>query len=261
MKPIKPGIYKDLPNKDYHADPALGSSMMGKLYEGVEDLKEYLDNPSKPTNAMMFGSAFHCKVLEPHLFDSLFEVVEKGGYKEKDGRILIPEEHGTSRGYNDILAMAEAIKNDEMASWLLSGGEAEVSYFWKHKLGFMCKVRPDYRKEAIVIDLKSTNNPVKDVFQWDIGNFGYHRQADHYMCGVAQSGISVEEYTIIAVQKKPPYKVRCHRLDEEDLSLGHKENKRLYKEYEQCLSTQVWKEPSRIRPISLPQKFIKSAKI
>jgi len=259
--PIKPGIYPNLPNKNYHADPALSNSMMQNLYVGIEDLKEYIDNPPKPTNAMMFGAAFHCYILEPHRFYDLFKVVVKGGYKTESGKITIPEEHGISRGYNDILCMAKAIDNDKMASWLLSGGEAEVSYFWKHNLGFMCKVRPDYRKEAIVIDLKSCLNPVEQVFQWDIGTYGYHRQADHYMCGIAASGVPVEEFVIVAVQKKPPYKVRCHRLQEEDLYLGHEENKRLYKEYEQCLSTQVWKEPSKIRPISLPQKFIKNARI
>jgi len=261
--PIKPGIYNDLPNKEYHADPALSNSMMSKLYKGPEYLKAAMDKPIEPTNTMMFGSAYHCKVLEPHLFHSLFKVVPKGGYKVTEkGIITIPDEHGTSGGYNDILAMAEVLKNDEVAANLLSGGEAEVSYFWKHpKHGFMCKCRPDYRKGDILIDLKTTKDSSEEGFPWELGGWGYHRQGDHYMCGVAASKVATENFVIIAQEKKYPYKVGIYRLEEEDLYLGHEENKRIYSKYEECISTGAWKEPSRIKPISLPQKFIKNAKI
>jgi len=263
--PIKPGIYPDLPNKVYHADTALSNSMMGLFYKDPERLKAYLDDLTrKATNAMMFGSAYHCYILERHLFDNLFEVVPKGGYKITDkGITLIPESHGTSGGYNDILAMAEALKNDEAASnLLLSGGEAEVSYFWKSpKYGFMCKCRPDYRKGNILIDLKTTKDSSEEGFPWEIGNWGYHRQGAHYMHGVAANKIETENFAIIAQEKKPPYIVRNYRLKEEDLYLGHLENERIYEKYAACISTKVWKEPSKIRPISLPNKFVKNAKI
>ena len=175
--------------------------------------------------------------------------------------ITIPEEHGTSGGYNDILAMAEVLKNDECASGLLSGGEAEVSYFWKHELGFMCKCRPDYRKGSILIDLKTTKDSSEEGFPWELGNWGYHRQGDHYMCGVAANNVETENFIDIAQEKKYPYKVGIYRLEEQDLYLGHEENKLIYQKYGECISTQVWKEPSRIKSVSLPQKYIKNAKI
>jgi len=261
--PIKPGIYPELSNKDYHADGALSNSMMGKLYKHPEYLKAYFDKPPDATNAMMFGGAYHCKVLEPHLFDSLFEVVPKGGYKVTEkGIVTIPEKHGTSGGYDDILAMAEVLKNDEVALNLLSGGEAEISYFWKHpKYGFMCKARPDYRKGEILIDLKTTKDSSEEGFPWEIGSWSYHRQGDHYMHGVAANKVETENFIIIAQEKKYPYKVGIYRLEEEDLYLGHEENNLIYQKYNECISTKVWKEPSRIKSISLPQKFIRNAKI
>lgn len=261
--PIKPGIYKDLSSRDYHADLALSNSMMSKLYKDPKYLKAYLDNiVRKATNAMMFGGAYHCYILERHLFKSLYEIVEKGGYKEKDGKILIPESHGTSGGFDDIQAMAEVIKNDECASGLLSGGEAEVSYFWNHpKYDFMCKARPDYRKGSIIIDLKTTKDSSEEGFPWELGGWGYHRQGDHYMSGVAANNVGTENFVIIAQEKKPPYIVGIYLLDEDDLYLGHRENERIYEKYAECISTKIWKEPSKIKNISLPQKFIKNAKI
>ena len=257
------GIYPELSNAKYHADPALSHSMMEKLRKSPAHLKYYRENPGDPTNAMMFGSAYHCKILQPHLFHTLFEIVPKGGYKTlKDGKITIPETNKASGGYDDILAMAKVIKGHKAASKLLSGGEAEVSYFWKHKLGFPCKVRPDYRKGDILIDLKTTIDASPEGFAKAIANFGYHRQGDWYMCGVAANKVNVEHFIIIANETKPPYEVAIYRLQEKDLYLGHKENKLLCQKYEECLSTNKWNGYSQnIENISLPQWAIKQAKI
>ncbi len=260
---MKQGIYPELSNGDYHADPALSHSMMEKLRKSPAHFKYYRENPGDPTNAMMFGSAYHCKILQPHLFHTLFEVVPKGGYKTlKDGKITIPETNKVSGGYDDILAMAKALRERKVVSNLLSGGEAEVSYFWTHKLGFSCKARPDYRKGNILIDLKTTIDASPEAFAKAIANFGYHRQGDWYMHGVAANKVEAEHFIIIAQEKKPPYEVGIYRLQEEDLYLAHIEDDLLCQKYEECSSTGNWSGYSHnIENISLPQWAVKQAKI
>ena len=213
MKPIEPGIYKGISNQEYHADPALGSSMMALLAKSPAHLKSYIDNPTDPTPAMILGAEYHDYAL--------------GTSKE------------ISKKNEDIVKnMVEVLRSHPIASALLSGGEPEVSYFWKHpKLGFMCKARPDYRKDTILIDLKSTTDASPEGFSKALVNFRYIHQADHYMCGVAACGVPVEDFVIIAQEKKPPYAVAIYRLQEEDLYLGHEENKLIYQKYEECLST------------------------
>ena len=247
---IKPGIYKDLSNKKYHADSALSHSGMEKLAITAAHFKVKL----KTTAAMMFGSALHCKVLEPHLFDTLFEVVPKAGYKTlESGIITIPEKNEVSRGYNDILEIVKALKAHPIASVLLSGGEPEVSYFWKHELGIMCKARPDYKRDTTLIDLKSCIDASLIGFGKAASNFGYVRQADWYMTGVAACGVSVEQFVFIAVEKKPPYAVGIYVVSDEDLIVAHEENEALAAKYGECLKADKWPGYSEdIQPLALP---------
>jgi len=235
---IDTGIYPDLSNEDYHADPALGSSMMSLLKKSPAHLRAYLKHPPEPTPAMKFGAEYHNYCL--------------GGNYEI-----------TPKNLPIIKDMYSVLKAHPIASKLLSGGEPEVSYFWRHrKYGFMCKCRPDYRKGNTIIDLKTTTDASPESFSRAIANFGYHRQGDHYLSGVAEHGIEAENFVIIAQEKKPPYPVAIYRLSEEDLYLGHLENDLIYQTYTQCKALKEWPGyPEKIQSIALPKWYFRQASI
>jgi len=159
--------------------------------------------------------------------------------------------------------MYDVLMSHPIASKLLRNGELEVSYFWKHpKYGFMCKCRPDYRKAKTLIDLKTTTDASPESFSRAIANFGYHRQGDHYLSGVAEHGLEAENFVIIAQEKKDPYPVAIYRLSEEDLYLGHLENDLIYQRYVECKSLNEWPGyPEKIQSISLPPWYIKTVNI
>ena len=237
--PIKPGIYPELSNKKYHADPALGSSMMARVGKSGEHFKYFQDNPQKSTPTFELGDQYHGYALLNNLV----------GISDKNMEV--------------VTGMVDALKNHPMASTLLSGGEPEVSYFWKHpKYGFMCKCRLDYLRIDIHIDLKSTVDASPEGFAKSIANFGYHKQSAHYRTGVAACHVSVDDTVLIAQEKKPPYAIGVYRLSEEDLYLGYEQNKLIYQKYEECLSTDKWPGYSpNIENISLPYWYVKNAKI
>lgn len=75
---MKPGIYANISNADYHGGVGASNSMLKLLNEKSPlHLKASRDaandnTPAQPTAAMRIGTAFHMLVLEPHLFDEQY---------------------------------------------------------------------------------------------------------------------------------------------------------------------------------------------
>ena len=78
-EPFEPGIYFGLAEDAYHADPALSSSGIRNLL--ISPLDYWVNSPLNPgyvdekTDAMMAGTAFHRRLLEPARFAELYASV------------------------------------------------------------------------------------------------------------------------------------------------------------------------------------------
>lgn len=69
---MKPGVYQDVPNADYHGGPGTSKSGLDIVRRSLLHFK-YMkeaanDNERAPTEAQAFGSAFHAITLEPKIF-------------------------------------------------------------------------------------------------------------------------------------------------------------------------------------------------
>ena len=62
------------------------NSMLSWLKQSPAYFKSQIDKKSVPTDAMTFGSAFHCAVLEPDKFDDLYYVIPKLDKRTKAGK-------------------------------------------------------------------------------------------------------------------------------------------------------------------------------
>lgn len=264
---MKLGIYPNLSNEDYHKDPALSKGMLDKLAISAAHYKDAMERKAEPTPIMMFGAAFHCAQLEPDRFKKEYISMSEGlNKRNKDGKVFL-EQHKDKiiLSYDDneaIKNMIKAINNNVTARSLLSKGESEVSYFWKHKLGFMCKDRPDHRQDDILIDLKTTADALPNKFSKSIADFKYHWQAAWYIEGVRANGIDVKYFLIITVEKTPPYALAVYRISPEDIYLAEEEIKPLLDLYVECRTTDTWPAyPDKVQVIDLPAWYIKTAKI
>ncbi len=70
---MKPGVYADIPNDEYHSGEGISNSGLSLLRKSPLHLRMKMlaanDNqPSVPTPAMMIGTAFHALLLEPEVF-------------------------------------------------------------------------------------------------------------------------------------------------------------------------------------------------
>jgi PDDEXK-like domain of unknown function (DUF3799) len=70
-----PGFYAGVDDSIYHSWNLASSHRLGVIHsKSAASLRNSIDNPKDPTDALVEGSAAHCLVIEPELFDHKFVV-------------------------------------------------------------------------------------------------------------------------------------------------------------------------------------------
>lgn len=273
----------DLPAERYHADPAIGASMLEdfrasrRRYEALYITKTILGG--EPSDAMQLGTWLHTRILEPEryfdtLADPLPEVApdgknwlrRKGSEHERlwaeelakrAGKIAINE--ATRKKIEDI---AESVLSKRWATRLLRGdGQPEFSIFWTDReTGLDLKCRVDWFS-AICTDLKSTADPSPAKYAKSLVNLGYHRKLAHYRAGI--SAYTGEDATFIhvAVGTEAPYSCGAYSIDDRDLMdartprVGEQQWRRTLRALAECYETGDWSDPfeREILDLRLPQ--------
>lgn len=264
------GLHDGVPESVYHAR-VRGLASKGALELVLRSLAHYkawLDGVQKDeTEALTFGRAFHCAILEPERFAAEYVVEPDFGdcrFKEaKASRDAWRKEHeGISRmsfaDHRDCLGMARAIRAHSRASKLLVGGRAEVTARWRDEDTHVeCKARADYYRPDLctLIDVKTTVDARESSFKWDVLKYGYHRQDAFYRAGFTAAGAPVEHFAFVAVEKIAPYPVVVHYLDADFVADGHADIRDAIEQLADALEEDVWPAyPEEIRELSNPRR-------
>jgi PDDEXK-like domain of unknown function (DUF3799) len=195
------GVYLGMPENEYHASPALGSTDMKFL--ATRPSAFWFESrfnpdwePEEDTPSRKFGRAAHCAVLEPDEFRKRYVGVQnpgntKAGKMEREdadeeGKTWLPFD--TFRRAALIGAM---VRNNKVLANAFDGGAAsEVSIFWTSKSGIAKKCRIDYLKVRASVDLKTIANQFQENFpvacRKAISNYRYDIQCQHYIEGRQQ---------------------------------------------------------------------------
>lgn len=247
---MEPGIYSNLSNKDYHKSKGISKSGLSELARSPFHYLEAKTQQVKQTPAMLRGSALHCAVLEPHLFDDLFVVSEKFDRRSKAGKLAAAEFEKNAVGkdiidiemYEEVWTMRDNIFNHKKASQYLTGGIAEQSIFWRdNTTNVLCKCRPDYRKNNVLIDIKTTVDASPDSFSRSIHNFKYYLQAAFYCEGASKAlEIKCDKFVFICVENKPPYAVAIYVIHQNAIEKGRYEFHSLLDLYRECVNNDTW---------------------
>jgi len=162
------GINKEISNEDYHKDRNFESSSSLKLF--LKDSREYykryiLKEEQAPMykSAYDFGSYIHSLILEPEKTDDEFIIFEgltrrgkawtdfKGANQDK---IIITKSQELM-----AISLIAAYRSNADTEGLIQNGHAEHTLCTNLE-GLDIKVRADYIKEGMVIDVKTTSEPV-----------------------------------------------------------------------------------------------------
>lgn len=268
VEPPALGLHADLSNSDYHADKtSLSSSGARKLLPPScpAKFRYEQDHPQPPTKTFDYGNAAHKEVLGNGP-DLVVVDAEKWNTDTIRAEVAAIREAGgiplKQHEYDQIQAMADAIRQHELAATLLNPahGAPEQSGFWiDGPTGIRRRVRFDWLPSAhsgrlIIPDYKTAEDASDDAFQKAIAKYGYHMQASWYEEAAQALGLGGEdtELLFIVQEKKPPYLVNVIGLEYIGRAIGHAKNRDAIEIFAECTATDRWAGYSDGDPTYVP---------
>ena len=221
------GFLYNLPFEEYKSLPGLNQSKLKKILLSKTKQKQGY----QIQQAMDFGNAGHCLLLEPNKFAEFYVCAPKNlNRRGLNGRKRWKEFCELQSGKN-VLALNEwerlnkihkVFRINPKIKQFWKHGETEVSMFWKDaKLNLDCKARMDwYDGDSMkIVDLKFTNNIGKFSDQ-KLMDQHFSIQAAWYRRGVYQLTGSKCEFLFVFVEKYSPHKISVIEAREEIILHG-----------------------------------------
>jgi exodeoxyribonuclease VIII len=217
------------------------------------------------SDALAFGAAYHCALLEPAVYAETYVVQPSfGDCRKKENKAARDAWRAENKGKKPveladarrIEAMAKALREHPRAGKLLVGGDPELTLLWNDaETGVRCRARADYYlpKLDVVVDVKTTADASEPAFSRDVFRYRYHWQHALYRGGFAACGEKPEHFVFIAQEKEPPYAIGIYQLDDAGVSAGHRRVRDLLMTMGECIATDKWDAyDTRIQTLSTP---------
>src|SRR5690606_4148843 len=260
----EPGLYPDVPADVYHRWPAASQTVLKIMRDrSPAHARQYMLTPPEPTPAMVLGAAIHAAILQPDVFARQYVRAPELDRRTRAGREAWEQLEAEypdatilrAQDYDLCIAVRDSVHAHPIAKKLL-GGESERSVVWRDReTGVLCKGRFDHinLRMGTITDLKTTEDASPKSFQRTIWAYGYHMQGGFYMDASEVHDLGIEFYTIVAVEKQPPYAVAVYQLSPEAIQAGRQELRPLLRQWAECERTGYWPAyPLEAVEISLP---------
>lgn len=247
-------------NKTTDGQYIISSTGMGYLEKSPLHFKAFAEGQiTFDSPAMAFGRAIHEALLEPGKFFQNY--AEKPDLRTKAGKeafAALQDEGKTilkKAEFEQMKGIMASLSADETVMELLAGSTTEQEFFTTVG-GCPAKAKIDIvkarTKGAILIDLKTTRDAQPSSFiRKSKYSFKYHRQAAWYKAVYeAATGMEVERFYFLAIEKEPPYAFSVIELDETALQAGWHECEALLDVYRDKVNQglfpgyghHIWKE-------------------
>ena len=228
----------DVSDEVYFGSKGLSNSAMGKI---LKSAAHFMVEPPQ-TPALAFGSLVHCSVLERDQLEKRFVRMPKIDRRTKLGKETLAafqEEHSDKilvkpEDWDLCAAITQKVHSHPIASTLLNGMTHPELASWKTIDGVLCKAKADGWAPDYMLDLKTTKNSSEAFggFIRSVYDYGYHRQAAHYL-EMFYDDFEDKSFFFIAAEKDPPYNVNVFELDKEYIEIGRKQRDKAIRLYRQ----------------------------
>jgi hypothetical protein len=231
LKITPPCIIAGMPNEIYHNDKEYLSSTGLRLFDR-SPAHLYCAEPYDQTRAMQIGSAIHCAILEPDVFEReyllLQDVKDRRSAIYKDALKIHSEDKVLiSHEINSVTGAAEAVLlNDDYQSQYASVKKyTELSFFAvDQETGVKIKCRFDIiTEDGKALDIKKTQDVREFQFMRAIAIYDYHIQQAFYervyQCATSNE---LQDFAFLAIEEKSPNSNRIYRIDDLSMQLAHK---------------------------------------
>jgi len=257
----KAWVFKDIPNKDYHAGVGVSSSFIRRFGESQ---LHAIKHQQETTPAMRFGTAAHSLLVEgQEAFDKEVWVMSGSpytkAYKEEKaeqelyGYIVLHEDVAST-----IFSMKENMIYEGNAYLDAKGKVAESSFYW-YEDDVLCKCRPDLicppldntdsKDEIVIVDYKTTQSVEPYSFAMSVKKFRYDLQASYYRRGMEAAGYKVTDFMFVAQEKTYPYASKVFRMTKDQMDFGWSIMESYledFKEYKKGKTLSIYNSPNVI---------------
>lgn len=249
MTPHAPGVYDDVPEDEYHADPSLSSTGARLLVDCPAKYRHTADHGERHSAAFDLGKAAHALVLgvgAPVRVVDADDWRTKAAREERDAARADFETPMLRKDWERVCAMAEALLRHPTARAWVEHGRPEVSLFWSDpRHDVPCRARIDYLRDTsrvVLVDIKTTTNASPAAFTRSVASYGYHVQAAWYQTG-ARHLLDLDEpppFVFLVQEKEPPYLVGVYELDDDALTAGRHLASRAVAIWRECTDRGEW---------------------
>lgn len=249
------GMHHGVEEGVYHQRiPGLVSkSALDVVRRSPAHLRAWLDGADEEvTDALEFGRAFHCALLEPERFKKEFRVQpnfgdcrRRGPKAERDAwRATIGDAVIVSHyDHVSIQGMLASVRAHPLASKLLLDGESEVTLRWRDvDTSLECKGRADHfvPRLGVAVDVKTTQDARPWAFRKTVSTYRYTVQQAFYSDGFEAVGCPLRHFVFCAVEKTPPYLCALYTLDSDAVKRGRAAAHEDMIAIARCFETDSW---------------------
>ena len=253
---------QNLLNETYHAQ---------RDFIGSSDIRRLLRSPAHfqtastfSSSAQEFGTLVHSCVLEPDAWAARYRVAPKHDRRTKEGKAIAEQlalqeqTDGIKFVAEDLYKQVELCSRNVLASvgpsGILAGGMAEVSGFARDFYGIDAKIRPDYLRDDLIVDLKTTQDARPDAVLRSVMNYQYHVQASYYLSVAEAIDGKSRSFIWVFVEREAPFGVQVYEPCEAMLSNGWALFNRAIQSYRDCRDLDYYPGySSNIQKLELPR--------
>ena len=241
-----------------------------RSYLSSSDLRRLLRSPAHYKNpsrmespAMAFGSLAHAFVLEPHTAEARYRTKSDVDGRTKEGKAVrdweasLTAQQGiqfVSRSdYDAATNIAASVRTHLGASSLFAGGVAETAGVIDGFSDINARIKPDYRTDRHIVDLKTCVDGRQDAFSRSVMTFGYAIQAAFYVDVAQALDGNKRDFYWVAVEKEAPFAVAVYKASDAMLQYGRAQYLKAIELYKECSAMDLWPAYSQqIQQLELP---------
>ena len=241
-----------------------------RSYLSSTDIRRILRSPAHYKNptiqdspALAFGSLVHEFVLLPDVAEARYRPKANVDGRTKEGKAVrdweasLAAQQGVKfiaeADYNAATSIATSVRTHLGATSLFTSGVAETAGIISDFLGVNCRIKPDYRTDNHIVDLKTCVDARPDPFVRSVINFSYQVQAALYVDVAEAIDGKKRDFYWVAVEKDAPYAVAVYKASDEMLELGRQQYRKGIELYKECAALDLWPAYSQqVQTLELP---------
>lgn len=255
----QPGVYNDISEASYHADPCPTPSVSSSILKTINKkapLQAYMEHPRlnrfhepKKKAAFDLGTAAHTELLGT---GAEIVVLDFGDYRTKAAKeeraavyaldktpILVDQ-------YKEVKLMAQSARHQlschDEGGYFLEDGYSEQTVIWKEGDNFhRCRNDRITLSRSIIFDYKTTGKSAHpDEFRQTAINLGYDLSADHYLEGDRQLFDHEPMYRWVVQETEHPYALSVVAPTPKMLEVGRLKRQKALAYWNWCLKNNKW---------------------